>query len=148
MKIFLKALVFAGIFFAGMQNAAANPFAHVDALICEFSPGFTADWEQGGPVLVEGKFGEAIIFDSIDFAKGTARMRGNNASPKLVVSADVLGITFLEKLDGGTVVVTTVFANHHGGDSSRYSAVHSRHMTSLLLHPLPSQYHGTCKELK
>ena len=73
-----------------------------------------------------------FAFDDIT---GKAVMIGNNGVADVDAHSGSLGITFMEKLNGG-VVQTTTIANDGG-------SIHSRH--SIALNKMvPSQYYGRC----
>jgi hypothetical protein len=76
-----------------------------------------------------------FAFDDIT---GQAVMIGNNGVSNVDIHVGPLGVTFMEKLDGGAVQTTTV--------ATEGASVRSRH-SILNKKTLPSQYYGQCKVL-
>ncbi len=89
-------------------------------------------------------FSTDFVFDSIDYAAGTARMVGNAGSASLGAIMGANGATFVEITSTGNIMTTTVFA--WWDTDRRYVAVHSRH-TAIAGDPVPSQVHGACSAL-
>jgi hypothetical protein len=122
------------------------------SLKCYYSEGYTGIWDDGKLKIDKGHFGtserdSAIVFDSIDLKKGTARLIGNQGSSDVIALATQSGISFIEKTPVGYLMVTTVFAYYKKG-TDEFVCVYSRHVGSfspLKLGPMPSQWHGTCK---
>lgn len=122
------------------------------SLKCYYSEGYTGIWDNGELKIEKGNFGilgkeSAMVFDSIDLKKGTARLIGNQGSSDVIVLSTPAGISFIEKTPVGYLMITTVFAYYKKG-TDEFVCVYSRHVGSfspLKLGPMPSQWHGTCK---
>ena len=97
------------------------------------------------PFLRTRQFGNeaGIIFDSIDTQAGTGRIIGNAAAGDISLVVTSVGLTFIEQVPSGGLNFTTVFAHFVEPENVALAAVTSRHLT-IIDHPLPSQFHGTC----
>lgn len=94
----------------------------------------------------KGTFGRSnatIIFEDIDLKAKIGRTIGSLGSSHLVVLTSPEAITLLEQTDSGNLIFTTIF-RARSKQNGEHIAVMSRHV-SILGDPLPSQYHGTCK---
>ena len=122
-----------------------DPFPPIPSVRCEWGQGTTVSWDGGRPSLEQGSFGNeaGIIFDSIDTQAGTGRIIGNAASGDISVVVTPVGLTFIEQVPSGGLNFTTVFAHFVEPENVALAAVTSRHLT-IIDHPLPSQFHGTC----
>ncbi len=122
------------------------------SLKCSFEDGFFSTWENGEISSEKSTF-DPIVFDSIDFASGKSRVIGRDGS------ADVMatltrggrgGAHFIETTNSGTWNTTTVFVvySEEGEELFKrglFFAVHSRHVSALLIQPMVSQYYGKCE---
>ena len=123
---------------------AASLF-QAQSIRCEWGQGTTVSWDGGRPSFEQGSFGNeaGIIFDSIDTQAGTGRIIGNAAAGDISVVVTPVGLTFIEQVPSGGLNFTTVFAHFVEPENVALAAVTSRHLT-IIDHPLPSQFHGTC----
>jgi hypothetical protein len=131
----MSSTVFGDEVFERLMNAKS--------LKLEFGPGTVADWEGSKVKVEKDNFDATIIYDSIDLKTGKARMIGNAGATDVSVWATGTGLTFVEQTSAGNLIFTTVFASYAKGTMD-FIAVTSRHL-DLLIKPLPSQYHSTCK---
>jgi hypothetical protein len=122
------------------------------SLKCYYLEGYTGIWDNGVLKIEKGNFGipgkgSAMVFDSIDLNKGTARVIGNQGASDVIAIATQSGISFIEKTPAGNLMIATVFAYYKKG-TEEFVSVYSRHfgaMSQTKLGPMPSQWHGTCK---
>jgi hypothetical protein len=116
------------------------------SLRCKWVSGYVGKWTEGTLKVTPDRFDDITTFDSIDRAKGTARLLGNQSAGTVTLILTVAGLTFLDQSPAGSIFLTTVFADskNKAGD---YVAVSSRHF-SFFTTVAPSQYHGTCKILE
>jgi hypothetical protein len=134
------------------EKSPIDKLLKAKSLKCYYSEGYTGIWDDGKLIIEKGNFAtserdSAMVFDSIDFKKGTARLIGNQGSSDVIVLATPAGISFIEKTPVGYLMITTVFAYYKKG-TDEFVCVYSRHVGSfspLKLGPMPSQWHGTCK---
>lgn len=117
------------------------------SLRCELGPGYAGAWQNGVFKINKDEWSKnaAIVFDSIDLAKGTARMVGNIGAGDVNVIATAAGLTFIEKTGGGWMTMMTVFSSPLSNDG-KFVCAYSRH-SAFGDGSISSQYHGTCKIL-
>lgn len=117
------------------------------SLRCELGLGYAGAWQNGVFKIEKGEWSKsaAIVFDSVDLKKGTARMLGNAGAVDVIVITTAAGLTFIEKTVGGWMTMMTVFSSPLSNDGE-FVCAYSRH-TALGSTSVSSQYHGTCKIL-
>ena len=148
----LTLLIFLLNYQAYSKEDALESLLKAKSLKCYYSEGYTGIWDDGKLKIEKGHLGtsekdSAMVFDSIDLKKGTARLIRNQGSSDVIVLETPAGISFIEKTPVGYLMVTTVFASYKKG-TNEFVCVYSRHVGSfspLKLGPMPSQWHGTCK---
>ena len=129
-----------------VRSRATAELSRASRLNCLLGPGHTTTWGSGAPSSSRDRFSSAsdpTIFYNIDREGNLASMMGNLGSGKVAVHEVAGGLTFIELADDG-MNVTTVFPSYVRG-TNRFPCVHSRHLMIAFIHPLPSQYHGTCE---
>jgi len=122
-------------------------FLKATSFKCIFKNGHFTSWEKGKLNSEDTKDTLSLIYDSIDYKKGTARFIGNQGANDILVMITVGGVTFIEITGFGGVNTTTIFlpiARDHNLIDQYYS-VHSRHIVPLMGGPMLSQYYGQCK---
>jgi len=139
-------LIIASVILANQAFAIDDAFERLmstKSLKCTFEKGTSANW-KGETVKVEEDDGPGTLhFDSIDLQAKTARLIANAGAGDVTILWGASGLTFIERTGFGNLAFTTIFPIYKQ-DTIEFIAVTSRHM-NLIKHPVPSQYHGTCK---
>jgi len=94
-------------------------------ILCEFTSSSDADGNKTDSFILE------FYFDS----KNKAYMKGNVGVAEVTPSAQLGGVSFIEKTPAGNIMLTTIDNNGN--------AVHSRH-TVIFGELVPSQSYGKC----
>jgi hypothetical protein len=145
----MRILYFAALF-AGVDGAAGQQLESqwarlhgAKTLSCTFQTGAGANWVKGSPAIQPEKYSPTgfLVIRSIDIANRSAIYAGSAGEAAVVVSATPTALHFLERTEGGGLVVTTVFAAARG---VRHAAVQSRHIATPA-EPRPGQFHGLCQ---
>ena len=139
MKCYTLILV---ILFSTNAFAEQGTLDKLTNLSCEFPITSVNDWSDDAPEPVikkEQKF--AFRLESIDTAKGTAKMVATAGAAGLIVIPTPEALHFMETMPSGNLNITTVFSSKT--KDGKFKAVHSRHMQ--IGDPLPSQAYGFCR---
>lgn len=144
--IFIGALLLLSPTLSFAADDAFSALLSAKSLKCTLGPGAVGIWGTKSVNIDKDKWNTPIHFDSIDVKAGKARIIGNVGADDISVIVTSAGITFVEQTGSGNLVFTTVFGSYLKG-TNEFFVVSSRHML-IMDKPLPSQYHGTCKELK
>ena len=115
------------------------------SLKCEFGPGAHAEWKNGGVNVGSGRFGppgekSTIHYDAISLPTRRARVIGTGGSADLELLPSAVGLTLVEQIPAGGVVITTVYGSYDA--KGAFPAVMSKHVD--LVGPFPQQYYGSC----
>ncbi len=125
----------------------APAFSQKLSFRCNFTDGQITNFDRGVPSTKrESKFVE-LVFDQIDTVKKTARLIGNIGVAQIQVVEGGNLIHLAEFTDSGNLNLTTIYINENSKFSGSFPVVHSRHLKTSALSPLPSQYVGLCKQL-
>lgn len=124
---------------------STNAFSQTQSFRCNFSDGFSTNWDSGKPSSVrDGRMSE-MVFDQLDTKKGSGRMIGNAGAETVQVLKGDGSLHIAERTPTGNMNFTTIFyANPK--NTNEFPVVHSRHI-NLLNAPLTSQFVGLCKKL-
>lgn len=137
---------FAGTVYAEGQTDAMSMLSKAKSLRCIVLPGTYIDWRSRAITSKKATWGKdnRMVFDSINFKKGTARLIGNVGVSNVMVILGEAGAHFLEPTVTGNLSLYTVYAQLRG---KRFIAAFSRHMM-FLRNAIPSQYPATCQVLE
>lgn len=122
--------------------AEERPLDKIAGFTCEFPTSTVNDWQEEAPAPAlrkDQKF--SFRLDSIDAAKGTAKIIGTGGASNLKVMPYPESLHFIEAMESGNVNLTTIY--NSPTKDGKYKAVHSRHMK--IGDPLPSQGYGFCR---
>jgi hypothetical protein len=128
---------------AAAEQDPFEPLSKAKGLKCQFSAGWTGDWNKGILKIKQDSMEGSLHFDSIDFKARQARFIGNNGATDVTAVLTAEAATFVERTSSGNFIFTSVFPDYKRG-TSEFIAVMSRHVM-FLGGPIPSQHHGTCK---
>ena len=120
---------------------------------CTLGPGHLVTWPSGALTPGEdSRFDDAnpyLIFEGIDLAAQTARLRRASKTTDVRAVLTPAGLTFIEVSERGDALVTTVFAAQ-GNAAGSFVCVHSRHAggngdTQI---PAAGQFYGVAEILE
>ncbi len=125
------------------QSAKMESVSHT--FRCAFTQSASADFRSVPPKVALRKESFELVFDQVDYEKGTGRMIGNVGGTDIVVVSSPEVTTLLERVGSGALQITVIYRART--PDGTYKAVHSRHTVSSSGEPIPSQYYGVCREL-
>lgn len=111
------------------------------SLKCHFERGFATHWEGNQSKTAPGTFNVDVVFDNIDYRRGTARVIGNLGAANATISSSPVGLSIIE-VEPGVTDLTTVFAAYN--KSGDFLAVDTRH-ANVAQFPMAEQFFGACK---
>lgn len=131
-------------------SASASPLAsprtilnEAKSLRCEMNSGTFNTWREGRLFTKPDRYSEPIVFDSIDFRSGSARLVTKDGATEVTARRGGPGLTFVEETLVGNLSITTVFA-HRIESGTKFAATNSRHIMGLDA-PMVSQFYGACE---
>ena len=124
---------------------STNVFGQSQSFRCNFSDGFSTNWDSGKASSVRGGKMAEMVFDQLDTKNGTGRMIGNAGVENVQVIRGDGSIHILERTPTGNLNITTIFGPIQK-NPNEFPVVHSRHI-NIMGGPFPSQYVGLCKKL-
>lgn len=148
------------------QDDTLDKLLSVKSLACDFPTGTLVNWAGTSLKLDHDRMGTPIHFDNINLKNKSARVIGNMGAVDVMVFASSSGLTFMESTGIGNMIYTTVFPSYLNQKTitgapepdavaksqlpKAFIAVMSRHIFDpALTHlPMPSQFHGYCRELE
>jgi len=127
-----------------------NLLRNAKSLKCSFDTGFFSKWKNGEFSSEKDTTFKPIIFDSINFQSGEARVLGRAGSADAIATLTMGGAHFVESTKTGGWNTTSVFVVYGEKGEEMFQrglfyAVHSRHISALMIQPMVSQYYGTCE---
>lgn len=114
------------------------------SLRCTFPKGSYGAWKDGKVEVKPAEFESPMVFDSIDYQTGKARLIANQGAGDIQAVSSPGAVFFVETTMSGGLNVTFVFSDTPVS-RREFLAVTTRHLIVPGQPPLPSQYHGTCK---
>lgn len=124
--------------------AAFQRLLAAKSLRCTFPKGSYGAWKDGKVEVKPAEFGDPMVFDSIDYRAGKARLIANQGAGDIQAVSSPGAVFFLETTLSGGLNVTFVFSDRPIS-KREFLAVTTRHLIVPGQPPLPSQYHGTCQ---
>ncbi|WP_439643872.1 hypothetical protein [Gemmatimonas sp.] len=121
-----------------------QPLSSIKSFRCHFTVSVTGGLDAVPPKPKVARETLELIFDSIDHKRRTARLISNQGAEDISAHLADDAIFLLESTLSGHLQVTAIYEPR--GQDGLYKAVHSRH-TSMMDHPLPSQFYGSCRPL-
>jgi hypothetical protein len=132
-----------------LQNNAPrtqSSFHSIGSFRCSFDSSEGRNMDASVSRLPSGKM-DGIVFDSIDYSKGTGRMIGNAGATDVSAIRGMFGGSLIEITAGGNVILTTIFSRPAEKGDEMFNAVMSRHIGTGAGAAIVSQFYGTCKGL-
>lgn len=135
------AVIAASVTSASLALAEAPQNAR--ALVCQAGPGAVTEWKGQNPITSPSNNEITFTFSELNQTAGTARLSGPGGSSIVGMLVTAAGVTFVEKLSSGGIVVTTVYASTER-TARTYLMADTRH-NSILGSPIVSQFFGICR---
>lgn len=124
-------------------------FNSIRTFRCDFQTGEGRDsFTVPNARIKDGGLGE-ILFDNLNYEKGSARLIGNVGSSDVILLEGPLAVSLIERTDVGGLTITTIFKGATVGLplARTYRAVSSRHIARTIGGESTTQHYGSCKGL-